>query len=246
MRNLGHLTWRELSSMFLSPLAYIVIFLFLLWNGFWFSFFLSATNGEITETYGVMLGSQTFIFWIIAMVVPAAISFARISSEKKSGVLEMTMTAPVSDIEYVLSKFLAPAAFWIVLWLPTALYAWLVAEFGATPELGRVASLYLAVFLVGFVFIAVDLLISAMTGSAIVALLMAFFANFALVLLPLAVGELLKGPDVEKIASYITLPQQFAIFSRGIVDSRALVFYASTIVLALFLAVRAVEVRKWR
>lgn len=245
MGNLGHLTWRELSSMFLSPLAYVVIALFLAWNGFWFHFFLSLTSGEVTDTYSAVLGGS-FLFWIIAIVVPAAITFARISAEKKSGVLEMTMTAPVSDVAYVLSKFFAPAAFWVLLWAPTALYAWLVAEFGATPELGRVLAQYVAVFLVGFVFIAVDLLISAMTASSIVALLMGFFANFALVLIPIGIGQVLKGPGVEKVANYISLPQQLGIFARGIVDSRALVFYLSTIVLALFLAVRTVEVRKWR
>jgi len=245
MRNLFHLTWRELSSMFLSPLAYIVIALFLGWNGFWFYVFLSSTFGEITDTYNLVLGG-TVLFWIMAMVIPAAITFARISSEKKSGVLEMTMTAPVSDVAYVLAKFLAPALFWILLWLPTAAYAWIVKDFGASPELGRVMAGYLAVFGVGFVFIAVDLFISALTANGIVALLMAFFVNFALVLLPLGIGRMIKVPEVEKIAGYADVFQQMFVFGRGVVDSRALVYYLSTIVLALFLTVRAVEVRKWR
>jgi len=245
MRNLFHLAWRELTSMFLSPLAYLIMLVFLLWNGWWFRVYLSVTQGAVTETYAILLGNS-LIFWIMAIVIPAAITHARIAAEKKSGVLEMTMTAPVSDVEYVLAKFLAPATFWVILWIPTSLYAWFLSEFGQAPEFGRVAAGYLGVFLVGFVFIGVDLLVSAMTTSVIVSLLMAFFLNFALVLVPLGLDFVSQDPSMRKIRNYIDLPQQFQTFSSGVVDSRAIVVYVSTIVLALFLAVRTVEVRKWR
>src|SRR5262249_28647007 len=100
--------------------------------------------------------------------------------------------------------------------------------------------------LVGFVFIAVDLLVSALTSSAVTCLLVAFFVNLTLFLVPLMLDNYVKQETVKKAVSYVNLIDHFQRFGQGVVDSRPLIFYLSTIVLSLFLAVRAVEVRKWR
>jgi ABC-type transport system involved in multi-copper enzyme maturation permease subunit len=124
---------REFSAYFLSPIAYVVLVVFLAVTGHLFAIALGLlTTGGPTGTESPM---QTMFaderFWLVFLFIPPLLTMRLFAEERSSGTLEMLMTAPLRDWQVVLSKYLACLAFYIVLWLPTLLY--LPALLGARP-----------------------------------------------------------------------------------------------------------------
>src|SRR5215831_16823801 len=122
--NARSLLRREFSAYFLSPIAYVVLVLFLVVTGH--LFYLTLQQLTATGPKGVefpmqlMLGDERF--WLVFLFIPPLLTMRLFAEERSSGTLEMLMTAPVRDWQVVVSKFLACYAFYMVMWLPTLLY----------------------------------------------------------------------------------------------------------------------------
>ncbi|MDH3402056.1 MAG: ABC transporter permease [Acidobacteriota bacterium] len=237
---------RELRAYFLSPLAYIVAALLLLVNGFVFWFIVSALNNP---QFGGQIAPLGFFFnglffWLVLLFVAPALAMRLISEERRSGTIEMLLTAPITEAQVVVSKFLSAWIFYAFLWLPTVTYA-LILEYYHEVDWGPVAASYLGVLTVGALFLSVGVLATALTRSQLVAAAI----TFAL-LIPLFSFGFLEGlvnAELPKqIFSYLSLPQHMEDFSRGIVETRHLAYHLSATVFFLFLASRALAARKWR
>jgi ABC-type transport system involved in multi-copper enzyme maturation permease subunit len=115
---------REFSAYFLSPIAYVVLVVFLAVTGHLFSVtlnLLTASGPEGTEwPMRTMFGDERF--WLVFLFIPPLLTMRLFAEERGSGTLEMLMTAPLRDWQVVLSKYLACLAFYVILWLPTLLY----------------------------------------------------------------------------------------------------------------------------
>jgi ABC-2 type transport system permease protein len=171
------------------------------------------------------------------------------AEEKRSGTIEMLMTAPVTDFEVVLSKWLGAVCLYSLMWGVTGLYVVILRQFsGGTTELdlGPVASGYLGVLLIGQFLIAVGVLASSLTKNQVVAALLSFVVVFCLLFVVYWMGFLFPGGTIGSFFKAVSPFQHMEDFARGIVDMRPLILYASGSALALFLATRAVESRKWR
>ncbi len=238
---------RELRAYFYSPLAYVILTFFLVVNGGVFLLILSFLNdpraGGSTSPFELVFGG-TFFFWLILLFVTPILTMRLLSEERRSGTIEMLMTAPVSETQVVGAKYLAALAFYLFLWLPTLIYVAIVAYYSQV-DWGPIASGYLGVLGIGAVFLAVGLFGSSFTRNQIVAA----FSTFAMLIFFFAIAfldSLVTSETLKQVLSYINLLDHMDEFGKGIVDSRRLVYYLSTVALFLFLTSRALEAKKWR
>jgi ABC-2 type transport system permease protein len=236
---------RELRAYFVSPLAYVVLFFLLVLDGVVFSLivsYLADPRNPAGRPFDFFFGG--FPFWLIVLFAVPVITMRLLAEERKSGSIEVLMTAPVTEGQVVAGKFLASLAFWVVVWLPTALYAVVLERYGDV-DWGTLAAGYLGVLLLGSFFLAIGVLASALTRNQIVAAISAF----ALTLLVFFVGfvsGLVDEPRLQQATDYLSVIDHMDEFRRGIVDTRRLVYYLSGTCLFLFVASRALEDKKWR
>jgi ABC-2 type transport system permease protein len=187
---------------------------------------------------------QTIFFWLVLLFVAPVLTMRLISEERRSGSIEMLMTTPVTEGQVIVGKYLASLLFYVFLWLPTVAYAGILAWYEEV-DWGPVASGYVGIVGIGAVFLAVGLLASALSRSQLVAAIL----TFALLMPLFGVGlleNLFVNDTLKEAFAYLNLWQHMEELSRGIVDTRRLVYYLSAVALFLFVSARALENRKWR
>lgn len=238
---------RELRAYFVSPLGWALLTIVLLVNGgvFWVLVsFLTDPRAPASATPLEYFFGQTIFFWLVLLFVAPVLTMRLISEERKSGSIEVLMTAPISEGQVVAGKYLAALIFYLVLWLPSLLYAVILASYSEV-DWGPVASGYLGILGIGALFLAVGVFASSIARNQIVAAL----ATFAVLMVFFSFGlleGLFQGELVKTALGYMNLWQHMEEFSRGIVDTRRLVYYLSVTLFFLFLAARSLEAKKWR
>lgn len=238
---------RELRAYFVSPLAYVVLFFMLLINGGVFAFIVSYLNQPSYTPVGSPLEyffGQNLFFWIVLLFVCPVLTMRLLSEERRSGTLEVLMTAPISEGQVVAGKFLAALTFYLFLWLPTVSYAAILAYYGEV-DWGPVAAGYLGILGVGSLMLAAGLFASALSRNQIIAAVIAFAACFGLLLFTFLDGLVLDSGWRAMIA-HVNLAEHMSEFGRGVVDTRRLVYYLSGTLFFLFLTARTLESNKWR
>jgi len=245
LRRLATLLWRELESLFFSPLAYIVLTVFLVLNGLAFLTALEMSGGVVSDTIALFLGDG-ILFWICLVVVPALVTMRLIAEERRAGTLEVLLTAPVRDGEVVVAKFLGALLFQAFLWMPTLLYVVIIRRYGALPDPGRLVTSYVGVACVTSLLTAIGLLFSTLSANQIVAAIGALTASLLLLFVPAMAGNA-RVAVVEHAARGISMFEHFRIsFSRGLLDTGVLAWYAAATAGLLVLATRSLEARRWR
>jgi len=249
MRRTLTIAQRELVAIFLSPIAYIVVAIFLVLNGFIFwlilKLFIRSPGGVEGSPFAIFLGSENIFAWIFILLTAPAITMRLFAEERQRGTIETLFTAPVSEAQVVVGKFLGAYVFYLSLWLPTILYAAILFRY-SSPDWRPMATGYLGVALLGAMFIAFGEFTSALTRNQIVA-----YMGAAACLLGLFLGGLLlpigfTGETSGRVLDYFNLYHHARDFGQGIVDSRQVVYYVSVTVFILFLTTRTIESRKWR
>lgn len=246
MRAILAICWREFRAFFFSPLAYVLATLFLIINGivFWIIVsYLTDPRAPIGAPMELFFG-QTVYFWLVLLFLTPVLTMRSLAEERNSGTLETLLTAPVTEGQIVLGKFFGVLAAYLFLWLPTVIYALIVASHSDL-DWGPVAAGYLGVLGIGSLFLSVGVFASALSRSQMVAALVGF-AVLVLLFSAGLVGNLLNAGALQDAFTYLDLWQHMGDFGKGIVDTRPLVYYLSATVLFLFLAGRALETRKWR
>lgn len=240
---------REVLAYFLSPMAYVVMLLFLVLMGlsFWTLITILVEGPSSAGVMRVLFGESLF-FWLALLLVTPVITMRLFAEEKRQGTIETLMTAPVKDVHVVLAKYVGALTFYIVLWIPTLAYPVLLARFNpydAPVDWGSMAATYAGVGCVGALYLAIGLFASAITRNQTVAAMTSFsivcglfFAGF--------VPYFARAPGMQEFGRYISSVMHMMEFSRGVVDTRPIVFYLLCTLFMLFLTVKAVESRKWR
>ena len=241
--------WRkELAAYFLSPIAYVMMMFFLVVMGFSFWLLVSVLiQGSMSASIMNELFGSIF-FWIAMLIVVPVLTMRLLAEENRAGTIETLMTAPVSDAEVVLAKYAGALVFFVLMWLPTAVYALVLRRFSplvAPMDFGPMLGGYLGATLVGALYIAIGLFCSALTKNQIVAAIICFaLINVAFISGFLAyVG---RDETVRNLGAYVSSVEHMRDFARGVVDSRAVVFHLSGAVFMLFATVKVVESRKWK
>jgi ABC-2 type transport system permease protein len=234
---------RELRAYFFSPLAYVVLFFFLAVNGVIFVYLVGQLS-DPRSAGGPPLGYFFRATWLMLLLLGPLLTMRLVSEELRSGSIEVLMTAPVTETEVIVGKFLAAFVFYAFLWLPTVAYGVMISAYQKV-DWGPIAAGYLGVLLIGSLFLSIGIFASATTRSQLLAAMMTGALLFILFLL--GVFEEMVNNDVAKKAlGYASLWNHIDEFASGIVDTRRLVFYLSGTLFFLFLASRALEDKKWR
>ena len=247
MKGLGAIYRRELAGLFLAPLAWILLFLVLLYQAYFFLLVLDWKGGEVNGSLVFVLGGG-LPFWLLLLVLPALMTMRMISEESRSGLLEFLLTSPVSDAAVVLGKAFAATTFFALAFASAFLFALVTQLLGAAPDWGLVFTAWLGATLAAAFFCSLGLVSSALFSTPLLAAFMTILANIALYALPILArawggraGELL-GRVLERVD---LLAHFQGSFVSGAIDSAHLVFFLAWTGAALFLAVRVVESRRW-
>ena len=240
------IAYRELLSLFVTPLAYVVGTLFLLLQGWNFALLLRVLNDPLAAPGPVMqfyFGGSFFIFWLPVLFLCSAISMRLLAEEKKQGTLEALLTAPLSPAQVVLGKFAGAMGFYAALWLPTAVFYLLLRGANVEPDLGPIASGYMGTALVGASFLAIGLLASALSRSQLGAAIGSFVVCTIVLLAGLLVDQVESATLARMLerTSLLTMMQELA---QGIVDGRWLWLHGAVVTISLAAAVVVIDPRR--
>jgi ABC-type transport system involved in multi-copper enzyme maturation permease subunit len=242
------IAWRELVSLGVTPLGYVVATLFLLQQGYDFALLLRVLNDPLAAPGPVMqyyFGGSFFIFWLPVVAICAAISMRLVAEERRSGTLEAVLTAPVQPAQLALGKYVGALVFYLLLWVPTGAFYILLRGAGVDPDPGPIAAGYLGTALCGASFLAIGLVASAATRSQLTAAIATFVATTSLLLAGLLAPELEAGrlATVLEATSLLAMMQDLA---QGIVDGRWWWCHGALVVTAVWLAALLVDPRRDR
>jgi len=241
---------REVGSYFHSAIAYVVMFFLTLasgWNFYTVVTLLNLGPTDVTASQGFF---STIFFWLPFLLVFPLITMRSFAEEFKMGTMETLMTAPVTDWQVVLAKFFGALTFYVILWLPTLLF-FVVFKFITHSELaytmGSLGGGYGMLLLIGMFYISVGCLASALTNNQIVAAVISCISVLLLFFAGIVGGWTLDvNQQLRDIVSYFSAIEHMATFSRGIIDTRPIVFYLSMTVLFLTLTHHVFQRRKWK
>jgi ABC-2 type transport system permease protein len=224
---------KETRALFASPIAYAVIAVFLLLMGYTFSAFLFLNK---TSTLVHVFFQAAVLFLLLVPVI----TMRQFAEERKTGTLELLLTAPVSECTVVLAKFLASMAVHAVMLALSLTYALLLQAYGA-PDWGPIYSGYLGLTLFTAALVALGLTISALTTNQIVAATVSL-GLFLLLWMLDTLGAMLPYP-FDNVVLSVSLLAHFTPFATGALYLSDVGFFVSLTLLGLFLSVRALARR---
>jgi ABC-2 type transport system permease protein len=252
VRNILAIATKELRSYFSSPIAYIIIGFFALPFGVFFYLYLGAfvrQSLQMAQYGGNMNINQQVIRYVlqnasvIILFVMPMITMRTYSEEKRSGTIELLLTSPLTDVQIIVGKFLGALGLYAAMLLVTVLYIGILFVYGS-PEWRPLLASYLGLLLMGGAFLSLGLLISSTTNNQIVA----GIVTFVVFLMLWIVGWFAEssGPLMGDITKYLSITEHFDDFSKGIIDTKHVIYYLSLITFGLFLTAKSVDSERWR
>ncbi len=237
MRNIAAIYSKELRSYFNGPMAYIFLVLFALLNGYFFTatFFVMGQS-DLRALFGVV--PLVYLFFV------PAISMGLISREKSLGTMEVIATLPITDIEFVVGKYLSAVTLIATALVFTFVHLVTLMSVGINVDYGAVAMGYFGLILVGAFYAAIGTFASSLTDNQVVSLIVAIVVVIGFFLMDKLLLFVPSG--IAGVAQYLSVDYHLSNISRGVVDSRNLVYFGSAIWLFLALSIRVLEMRKWR
>lgn len=224
MTQVVHILKKELKDYFISPIAYIVISIFLLVTGwFFFATFFLFNQADLRNFFGLL----PIIF---SFIIPA-ITMRLFSEELNVGSYELLLTLPVTFLDIILGKYLAGVVFVAVALLPTLFYSVFISFLGQL-DWGPIAGGYLGAILLGAAYTAVGLFASSITRNQIIAFIVGMIICFFMTLID---KMLFFFPQsMLGIIGYLGADFHFKNIAKGIIDSRDILFFLSIIFLGLY------------
>jgi ABC-2 type transport system permease protein len=258
MRNIAAIVERELRAYFNSPIAYVVLTIFIFLSGIFFTSIL----GQVMQMalYSQMQAQQTgpqpidmpgmisrgFLstMSVILLFIMPMLTMGLFSEEKKRGTIELLLTAPLTDAQVVLGKFFAAGAFYIILLLTTWIPMAVLYMYGS-PASGPILTAYLGLLLYGLAILSIGLFISTLTENQIIAAVLSFGTIMVLWLVDV-VGQNAESPASKGILQYLSILSHLDDFMKGVLASSNIIFYVSLMLMALFLTYRSIDSLRWR
>ncbi len=266
MRHVGAIAQRELRSLFVSPVAYVVLTLWAVLAG---TFFLSnllsfqeqlvrAQQFQAFDRLAEMNLNDSLIapfigaMWIVMLFLLPAVTMGLFASEKANGTDELLLTSPLTVWEIVIGKFAAAAAFALLMTVIAAFFPAVLFVYG-DPEIGKTAAGLLGLALVSVAYVSVGAFASSVTRNQLIAFILALVLLLVLgLMLPFLVEISLSGSDpaatrtVAAFMRYVATGIHFENLLSGLVDTADLVYFGVVVGSFLLLAKTAVESSRWR
>lgn len=239
MGRISTLMQRELGAYFLSPIAYVVIAIFLFSSGL--AFGLGSFAGGQEASLRLLL--QSWMLLILGFVVPL-LTMRLLAEELRSGTIETLMTAPVSETDVVLGKFLGVVAFYAIMLATLVVYPVLLSLYGEV-DLWLLLCHLIGLLLLGALYASVGIFFSAVTRHQLIAGLLTVAVLAIMTFASQALALQVEGWP-RAFLQHISIGTHFGNFVRGIVDLNGVTFFLTTTALFLFLTVKTLETRRWK
>ena len=236
MSNIKIIYFKEMKSYFNSPMAYIFLVIFAVINGYFFTrtFFLF-NQSDMRSLFNII--PLVYLFFI------PAVTMSLIAREKNLGTMEVISTLPLKNMDFVVGKFLAAFSLVMVGLLVTLVHLLTLTQVGTNVDYGAAFTGYLGLALAGAVYSSVGTFASSVTDNQVVAFIIGIFIVLVFFLMDkmlMFVPSYLTG-----LIQYISVDYHLSNISRGVIDSRNLVYFASVVGFFLFMTVRILEIRNW-
>lgn len=239
------LLFKEIREFFSSLTGYIVIIVFLLIN----SLFMWIFPGEFNVLDGGYANLDTLFIispWVFLFLVPA-ITMRLFAEEKKTGTLDLLLTRPISDLQIIMAKYCAGVTLVLLSLLPTALYYLTVYKLGNPPgnlDKGGILGSFTGLFLLSGIYVAIGIFASSVTQNQIIAFIIAMLLSFFFYYGFDSIASILPKSFYEFIV-FLGINDHYRSVSRGVLDTRDLVYFASMVALFVYLTKLVLESRKW-
>ena len=237
LTNINIIFKKELKSYFNSPMAYIFLVVFAIVTGYFF------TNTFFLFNQSNMRALFNIVPLVYLFFIPA-ITMGLIAREKNIGTMEVISTLPIKDVEFVVGKFLSALSL-IALGLAfTLIHFFTLMNVGTNIDYGAVFTGYLGLLMLGAVYASVGTFASSVTDNQVIAFIISVF----IVLVFFLMDKMLyfMPVSIAGLIQYISVDYHLSNISRGVIDSRNIIYFASLIGLFLFTTIRVLEIRKWR
>ena len=235
--NILNIFKKEFDGYFTSPMAYIFLVVFSLVNGYFFSntFFLIGQS-DLRALFNIV--PMVYLFFI------PAITMGLIAKEKNLGTMEVISTLPIKDYEFVIGKYLAALALIVIGLLFTGIHFITLISFGTNIDYGALFTGYLGLFFAGAVYASIGTFSSSLFDNQVIAfiigvfiVLMFFLFDKLLIFVPTFMAGAIQ---------YLSVDYHMSNMSRGVVDTRNVIYFISVIGMFLFATVQVLSSRKWK
>lgn len=237
---------KELNGFLDSLIGYIVIVVFLLVIGLFLWVFPLQFNifdfGYANIDGLFLLGPFVFLFLI------PAITMRSFADEKRSGTLELLMTQPLTDLQVILAKFFAGVVLVIFSLIPTLVYVYTVYRLGLPPgnlDLGSIWGSYIGLVLLGGTFVSIGIFASSLSDNQIVSFILAVFLSFFMYIGFEFIYTFVISGKTGLLIRSLGLNDHYSSMSRGVIDTRDLIYFLSVMALFILLTKVRLESRKW-
>jgi ABC-2 type transport system permease protein len=257
MRNAFTIAGREVRSYFSSPVAYVLLAAFLALSGYFFYALLTAFN-QTLAIYSMMRNPEMLqrfnlnemvirpllhnMSVLLIFIVPA-LTMRMFPEERRGGTFELLLTSPVRIGEIVAGKFLGGLVLIVLMVALSGIFGLLLSRYG-NPEVPMMLSGYLGLLLMATAFLAIGTLISSFTDNVVVAYVGTLFALLVLYTIGW-LGEAVQG-FWASVVRYVSITDHFQELTKGVIDTKDLVYFATILIVSLFLTHRSVESVRWR
>ncbi len=226
--------WKEVKSYFYSPMAYILIGLFILLTSIFFYPNLIYSSGDFNSTLSTMGFILLFIIPVLTMKI--------LAEDRKNGTEVLLITSPASITSMVVGKFFAVCFVFLIMTALTFLYPIILMAFGGTFTVQLLGG-YIGFILLGATFISIGVFASSLTENQVVAVVISF-VSLLIMWLSSSLASMVGG-FASKVLGWFSLMSRYEDFNRGIFGLSPVVYYLSFMAVFLFLTIRVIEKRRW-
>lgn len=237
---------KEINGFFSSLTGYLVIVVFLLLNSL-FMWIVPGQFNVIENGYATLDTLFAIAPWVFLFLVPA-ITMRMFSEEKRSGTLDLLYTRPVSELQIILAKFLASWVLVLCSLIPTLIYFWSVSRLGSPPgnmDMGGTWGSYMGLLFLGGIYAAIGIFASSLTGNQIVAFILAVFLSFLMYLGFEFLSGIAQSGRIVFLISRVGISHHYNSISRGVIDSRDMIYFAGVIFLFIVGTRMVLQSSKW-
>jgi ABC-2 type transport system permease protein len=252
---------KEMSHYFVSPVAYIIVAVFLILTAYFFNRLLILIiqeafqasfeegqfggGGAAFDVPSLVMRNFFGVLSTLLLFLTPMLTMSVYAEERRRGTMELLMTSPVTDLQIVLGKFFASLTLLIIMLLPTAIgFAYMLRHTEPAAPWRVLGSEYLGVLLLGGALLALGSFFSSITESQLIAAMLSFGA--ILLLWVLDFGSQAGSSAWASGLEYLSVFRHYDDFTRGVIDTSNVIFYLSFIFLGVFLTVRSVDSMRWR
>ena len=237
MRNINTICRRELGGFFNSPMAYIFLVIFAIVNGYFFTntFFLFGQS-DLRVLFDIV--PLVYLFFI------PAVSMGLIARENNLGTMETMSTMPLNSYEFVIGKFLAAFSLILLGLVATSIHLFTLISVGTNVDYGAIFSGYLGLALMGGTYAAIGTYASSVTENQVVAFIIGVF--IVLVFFMLDKTLVFVPSSIAGFVQFLAVDYHLSNISRGVIDSRNLVYFFSVIGFFIFLTIQTLEMKRWK